>query len=125
MSPRYPVVGFFRSRYAGLFPPGSPRQGVSMSLRLILPAFALCASATLAGDSWPGFRGPGSDGRSDAKALPTNWSETENVIWKTAVHGRGHSSPVVLGNQVWVTTADEVMGEKNGKTPKGAPANPV
>lgn len=97
-----------------------------MHARFILPAMALCVSSAFAGDAWPGFRGPSADGRSDAKDLPTTWSETENIRWKAAIHGRGHSSPVVLGNQVWVTTADEVMGEKKPNTQKGAPpSNPI
>jgi len=60
-----------------------------------------------AGENWPQFRGPGGDGRSDATGLPLTWSETENVVWKTAIHGRGWSSPVIWGDQVWVTTATE------------------
>jgi len=97
-----------------------------MFSRLALPLFALFGSAALAGDSWPGYRGPSADGRSDSRGLPTTWSETENVRWKTAIHGRGHSSPIVLDKQVWVTTADEVAGEKTGPPMKGAPpANPV
>ena len=97
-----------------------------MRTRLILPVMALCFSSAFAGDSWPGFRGPSADGRSDATNVPTAWSESENIGWKTAIHGRGHSSPVVLGNQVWVTTADEVRGEKKPAAKKGAPpANPI
>ena len=38
---------------------------------------------------------------------PRKWSETENVRWKTAIHGKGWSSPVVLNNQIWLTTAPE------------------
>ena len=37
--------------------------------------------------------------------LPYEWSEAKNVVWKTRIHGRGWSSPVVLGRQVWLTTA--------------------
>src|SRR6476620_1542446 len=57
--------------------------------------------------NWPQFRGPGGQGVSDATGLPVKWSEGENVAWKTAVHGRAWSSPVVWGEQVWVTTATE------------------
>lgn len=80
-----------------------------------------------ASDSWPGFRGPTADGRSSARKVPITWSERENVVWKTAIHGKGWSSPVVLGRQVWVTTADEVHEKAGGTNPKkgGAPANPV
>ena len=44
---------------------------------------------------------------SNAADLPLSWSEQENVRWKTAIPGRGWSSPVVLGDRVWVTTAIE------------------
>ena len=54
---------------------------------------------------WPQFRGPSGDGVSTATGLPLSWSETENVRWKTPIHGRAWSSPVILGNQVWMTTA--------------------
>jgi outer membrane protein assembly factor BamB len=55
-------------------------------------------------DSWAEFRGPGGEGHSDATGLPREWSETKNVVWKTPIHGRGWSSPVVLGKQIWMTT---------------------
>ena len=63
------------------------------------------AAAAAAGDNWPQFRGPHGDGHSDATGLPLTWSETENVVWKTPIHDRGWSSPVVWGDQVWMTTA--------------------
>ena len=56
-------------------------------------------------DSWPQFRGPTGDGHATGHGLPLKWSEQTNVKWKTAIHGRGWSSPVVLGNQIWLTTA--------------------
>ncbi|MCA9062669.1 MAG: PQQ-like beta-propeller repeat protein [Planctomycetaceae bacterium] len=56
-------------------------------------------------DEWPQFRGPGGQGHTDATGLPVTWSETENVRWKTAIPGEGHSSPVISGNQIWLTTA--------------------
>jgi outer membrane protein assembly factor BamB len=64
----------------------------------------LCVSAR-AGDSWPQFRGPNGDGKSDATDLPVTFSETENLRWKTPIHDKGWSSPVVLGDQIWLTTA--------------------
>ncbi|MST01281.1 MAG: quinonprotein alcohol dehydrogenase [Pedosphaera sp.] len=54
---------------------------------------------------WPQFRGPTGDGRSDAKGLPLTWSETENVKWKVPIHDKGWSSPVIWGDQIWLTTA--------------------
>ncbi len=65
----------------------------------------MIAFMTRANDNWPQFRGPNGDGQSDSKGLVTHWSETENIRWKTPIHDRGWSSPVVWGNQVWMTTA--------------------
>jgi outer membrane protein assembly factor BamB len=65
----------------------------------------LIAAVATAADRWTEFRGPAGTGHSDATGLPREWSETRNVVWKTKVHGRGWSSPVVLGQQVWLTTA--------------------
>jgi len=69
--------------------------------------FALFLSGLNAGDNWPQFRGPDGDGFSNSRGVPLTWSEQKNVKWKTPVHGRGWSSPVVWGNQVWLTTATE------------------
>lgn len=60
--------------------------------------------------NWPDWRGPTADGRSKATDLPLRWSETENIVWKTAIHDLGFSTPVVWGNQIWLTTAN-----RNGK----------
>ena len=53
---------------------------------------------------WPQFRGPDATGVAEGDALPDRWSATENVAWKTDIPGRGWSSPIVWGNQVFVTT---------------------
>src|SRR6267378_3243084 len=64
-----------------------------------------CAAPVAAGEHWPEFRGPNGTGVSDATGLPVRWSENENVRWKTPIHDKGWSSPVVWGNQIWLTTA--------------------
>ncbi len=56
---------------------------------------------------WPEFRGPTGQGRSDERGLPLTWSESKNVQWKTAIPGRGWSSPAIQGNRIWLTTATE------------------
>ncbi len=62
----------------------------------------------LANDAnWPQFRGPTGDGISSSKGLPLQWSEKEHIKWKTPIHGRAWSSPVIWGDQVWLTTATE------------------
>ncbi len=60
--------------------------------------------------NWPQWRGPHRNGVSSEKGLPLEWSASENLFWKTAIEGRGHSSPVVWGDRVFVTT--DVEGEK-------------
>ena len=57
---------------------------------------------------WPWWRGPTANGIAQAdQHPPLQWSETQNVVWKADVPGRGHSSPTVVGNRVLLTTADE------------------
>jgi outer membrane protein assembly factor BamB len=56
-------------------------------------------------NNWPEFRGPNGDGTSTSTNLPLRWSEEQNVKWKTPVHGKAWSSPVIWGRQVWLTTA--------------------
>jgi len=72
-----------------------------LSIALLL----LVAAGSLADENWPRFRGPRADGCSDSTGLPATWSETKNVRWKTPIHDRGWSSPVVWGDQIWLTTA--------------------
>jgi outer membrane protein assembly factor BamB len=76
-------------------------------MRSSLVVLAFLTVSVSAGDHWPQFRGPRGEGRSDATGLPVTWSEKENVVWKTAIHDKGWSSPVVWGDQVWLTTAKE------------------
>ena len=56
---------------------------------------------------WPGWRGPAGVGVSPAKDLPIRWSATENVRWKVPLPGAGVSTPVVSGDQVFLTASDE------------------
>ena len=70
---------------------------------LFLLVFLLCASGLRA--DWPQFRGPDGQGHSDAEGIPLQWSETKNITWKTAIPGEGWSSPVIYGNQIWMTSA--------------------
>lgn len=56
---------------------------------------------------WPMFRGPQGDGIAQNAQLPTSWSDESNIVWKIDIHDRGWSSPVVYGDQIWLTTATE------------------
>ena len=78
-----------------------------MKFIALLCVFACTVSPASAADNWPQFRGPTGDGQSAAKGLPVKWSETENVKWKTPIHDKGWSSPVIWGDQIWLTTATD------------------
>ena len=73
----------------------------------LLIASTLAFASTVSAE-WPDFRGPTFDGRAPAGvSLPLQWSETNNVTWKTAISHKGWSTPVILGKQIWLTTASE------------------
>lgn len=69
--------------------------------------FRLASVALEAAEEWPQFRGPSGDGLASASALPASLGEDSEVRWKTAVHGKAWSSPVVSGARIWLTTATE------------------
>src|SRR5215813_3691040 len=64
---------------------------------------------------WPAFRGANASGIAEGFATPTQWNAPagENVKWKTPIPGLGHSSPIIWGNQLFITTA--VSGQKDAK----------
>ena len=64
-------------------------------------------AASLGGQEWPQFRGPTGQGHAEARGLPLQWSETQNVKWKVPVNGLGWSSPVIGQGRVWLTTSVE------------------
>ena len=64
-------------------------------------------AAPLCQADWLDWRGPTTDGHSDATDLPLTWSDTENVAWKVPIHDFGHSTPVVMNGQIWITAANE------------------
>ena len=100
------VVSLRRRGY-GRQPVRMPQQDPKRMRRpaAVCVALSVFAGAAVADDRWTEFRGPSGTGHSDSTGLPREWGETKNVAWKTRIHGRGWSSPVVLGKQVWLTTA--------------------
>ena len=76
-----------------------------MRASLFLLVAASVSSSLLANDDWCQFRGPDGDGHARAGDLPLMWNEKEHIVWKTPIHDRGWSSPVIWSNQVWMTTA--------------------
>jgi outer membrane protein assembly factor BamB len=87
------------------------------SFRTMQAAWAAWAVAILSASGvaraeidWPEWRGPGAQGQvrgASARQLPVRWSETNHVTWKTAIPGRGWSSPVINAEHIWLTTAVE------------------
>jgi outer membrane protein assembly factor BamB len=69
--------------------------------------FFLFLSLSTFAQDWGQFRGPTGQGISDERGLPLTWSETKNVRWKVAIPGIGWSSPAIVGDHIWLTTATE------------------
>lgn len=60
-------------------------------------------STTVADDDWTQFRGPGGNASAKSAQVPVTWSDSKNVLWKSPLPGRGASSPVFIGNRIFVT----------------------
>ena len=90
---------------------------LTIAISLACAGLSLLAESAAAGD-WPQWRGPDGSGISNEKNLPSEWSPTKNIKWKTAIEGRAHSSPIVSGKLIFLTTAiegAEVAGAKAAK----------
>jgi outer membrane protein assembly factor BamB len=74
---------------------------------LCLLVLSLGAASTTFAENWPGWRGPRGDGSSTETGVPVHWSASENIAWKVPIPGIGHSSPVIWGDRVFVTTCVE------------------
>lgn len=73
---------------------------LALSLTMLLPALAVSED----GSDWPRWRGPENDGMARGDA-PLHWSDSEHIKWKAEIPGRGHSSPVIWGDRIFVTTS--------------------
>ncbi|MEL7500016.1 MAG: PQQ-binding-like beta-propeller repeat protein [Planctomycetota bacterium] len=72
-----------------------------LSLQMVVAIVATTGSAT---DDWPRFRGPSGTGvAEDSAQLPSHWSPTSNISWKSPLPGPGASSPIIIGKKVFVT----------------------
>ena len=71
-----------------------------LALIVLLPSLTAAADAS----DWPRWRGPDNDGMARGDA-PLHWSDREHIKWKAEIPGRGHSSPVIWGDRVFVTTS--------------------
>ena len=80
---------------------GIPMAKIKTCVTLLFLLMSPVASA----DNWGHWRGPIGNGAASSATPPTEWSSTKNVKWKVEVPGIGSSSPVIWGDQVFVTTA--------------------
>jgi outer membrane protein assembly factor BamB len=80
----------------------------------VVCATAMIGPAAALAQDWRQFRGPDASGIADGAKLPEKWSATEHVAWSIDIPGRGWSSPIVLGDTVYVTTA---INAKSFKAP--------
>ena len=88
----------------------------NLSRVVIAGCMLLMSTGWASAENWPGWRGDGG-GISPEKDLPLKWSEKEGIKWKISIPGAGHSSPIVWGNRVFVSTA--VAKDPNVETFKG------
>ncbi|TKJ33186.1 MAG: pyrrolo-quinoline quinone [Planctomycetes bacterium B3_Pla] len=84
--------------------------GVFLAIGFLTPGLS-------AEQNWPSFRGPGAAGIAEGYPTPAKWDleQGENIRWKTPIPGLGHSSPVIWGDRVFVTTAVKSEGESKLK----------
>jgi outer membrane protein assembly factor BamB len=71
----------------------------------LLPVLLICLAQKAGAENWPCWRGPRGDGTSLEKNLPTRWSSTSNIVWKTELPGSGHASPIVHGDFIFTVSA--------------------
>jgi outer membrane protein assembly factor BamB len=84
---------------------------ITFAAAALLPVVKGASSAAL--QDWPGWRGPTRDGHAaPGQTVPEKWSETEKVVWRAPIRGRGHSSPTVAGSRVYLTSADQEKEEQ-------------
>ena len=93
--------------------PSDRHVGARRFMGLVCAGVALVVSASAASAGvdpaldWPGWRGPTRDGlAATGQNPPVQWSETSNILWKMPLPGRGHGSPTVVGNRIYLATAD-------------------
>lgn len=99
----------------------SNRIGIALVISFLLGVTLIDSATAKVSTNWPQWRGPNGQGVSVEKGLPVEWSSTKNVKWKTPIAGRGHSSPIVWGKKIFLTTAldgEAIAGRKPGVTHK-------
>lgn len=87
------------------------------SAAAVVTALAASSAAPAPGVDWPSFRGINGAGIGEGHPTPTTWDAPKNtgLAWKTAIDGLGHSSPIIWGNQLCITTAKSDTGDSSMK----------
>ena len=87
----------------------------AIMLATVLPVWNSVTSAqTESKDEWSRWRGPTGNGIAAAdQKPPTEWSSNKNVVWKVEVPGRGHASPVIVGDKIFLATSDKGDGTQS------------
>jgi len=86
-----------------------PSMTCKRSLQVFLAALTILWASVLQGEEWMQFRGPNGQGISHAKTIPIKWTE-KDYNWKIELPGGGHSSPVLWGDKLFVTSGDKQAG---------------
>ncbi len=98
---------------AGVGAPSPMKTKMRLILAGGLAGLGLTLGGTTRAGDWPGWRGPTRDGHAaPGETAPVTWSETENVVWRAPVRGRGHGSPTVVGDRIFLATADPATQEQ-------------
>ena len=91
----------------------NPSRVKSSCVAIILAVFVASSTPAEAESNWPNWRGPNGDGSAAAGNYPVRWSETNNILWKSPLPGKGCSTPIVWGERIFVTaptdTHDSVL----------------
>ncbi len=82
-------------------------MGKGMVSMVLLVIMGFQVPVCIYAQNWTHFRGSSLDGISDEMNVPVHWNDTSHIRWKTAVHGKGWSSPVIYSDQVWMTTSED------------------
>ena len=95
-------MGCGRSR-----PPGPPVPKTTEIAASSVPVDGQLAELSFDDGDWPMWRGASADGVARGPVVLTRWSDSENVVWKRKIPGRGHSSPIIVNDRIFLETADE------------------
>ncbi|MEY4690688.1 MAG: hypothetical protein RIT19_1013 [Verrucomicrobiota bacterium] len=122
MEPRSPSVTAMLARRLFLQAMTTPPLHVATLSLCLWGALAPLQAASSA--NWPSWRGPLANGVAPDAHPPTRWSESDNVQWKVSIPGRGTSTPVIWGDQVFILTAIPTGAEAPAETPGTGAAPP-